>query len=93
MLFSHSQERKADIDSKKWTQLEEAEVESTNTFGKDVFTKTEKCRGDIEIGDYLNAYEDKFAYFNQEKQLMLTQCQHHSVKDRLIKESRNIIIE
>lgn len=51
MLFSHSQERKADIDPEKWTQLDEAEVEPTNTFGKDVFTKTEKCHGDIEIGD------------------------------------------
>lgn len=51
MLFSHSQERKADIDPEKWTQLDEAEVEPTNTFGKDVFNKTEKCRGDIAIGD------------------------------------------
>lgn len=58
MLFSHSQERNADIDPEKWTQLKEAEVEPTNTFGKDVFTKTEKCHGDIEIEDYLNAYED-----------------------------------
>lgn len=60
MLFSQH----SNIDPKKWTQLEEAEVESTNTFGKGVFTKTENCHGDIEIGDYLNAYEDKFAYFN-----------------------------